>query len=71
MGEMNIKAIEDGEWVYPKMHNYVLQCCDCGLQHEMDFAVFNEKEDCLINGAYIAFRAYRKEKTKPKKRVKR
>jgi len=32
---------EDGwtQWIPPIMRGYRLKCCDCGLVHEMDFAV--------------------------------
>ena len=31
---------EDGwsEWVHP-LPNYIMECCDCGLQHEMETAI--------------------------------
>ena len=29
--------IKNGEWVWPKMHGYKTQCCDCGLLHKLDF----------------------------------
>jgi len=36
-----IKASEDGwcEWQHPKMKGYMMQCCDCGLVHEVEFRV--------------------------------
>jgi len=27
------------EWISPKMKGYKMQCCDCGLIHEIDFKV--------------------------------
>jgi Zn-finger protein len=26
-----------GEWVQPVRNGYLMQCCDCGLVHRMDF----------------------------------
>ena len=35
------EALEDGwcEWVCPKPQGYLMQCCDCGLIHEVDSRV--------------------------------
>jgi transcription elongation factor Elf1 len=35
------EALEDGwcDWVCPKPRGYLMQCCDCGLIHEVDFRV--------------------------------
>jgi len=35
------EATEDGfcEWVCPTPQGYLMQCCDCGLIHEVDFRV--------------------------------
>jgi hypothetical protein len=32
---------EDGwsDWISPKPRGYLMQCCDCGLIHEVDFDV--------------------------------
>jgi Zn-finger protein len=27
------------DWISPVMTGYLMQCCDCGLIHEMDFRV--------------------------------
>ena len=58
---MKIKQIHEGEWVWPKMHNYKMQCCDCGLIHEMDFVVVDEETGVPLNGGSVMFRAYRKD----------
>ena len=36
-----IPADRDGwcEWQLPKMRGYLMQCCDCGLVHEVEFRV--------------------------------
>ena len=30
---------EENEWVKPIMKGYQMECCDCGLVHEIDFKV--------------------------------
>lgn len=39
-----VKAGKDGwtEWVKPVPKGYRIQCCDCGLVHEMEFKAFVE-----------------------------
>lgn len=34
---------KDNEWVEPRMKNYYLKCCDCGLVHRMDFRIVKGK----------------------------
>lgn len=29
--------VKEGEWVQPKMKDYLFKCCDCGLVHSLDF----------------------------------
>lgn len=36
---MRYRQVQDGEWVKPRMRNYYMKCCDCGLVHKMDFKV--------------------------------
>ena len=57
-------TIKDGEWVWPRMSNYKIECCDCGLIHKMDFIIVDEKTGEPINGASVIFRAYRSKKRK-------
>lgn len=40
-------AGEDGwsDWVQPTMARYRMQCCDCGLVHEMQFGVLKRGSD--------------------------
>lgn len=37
--EVEFDAAKAGEWIYPIPHGYIMECCDCGLQHRIDFAV--------------------------------
>jgi len=37
------------EWVEPVMKGYLMQCCDCGLIHEMQFKVFEQTTDADAN----------------------
>ena len=44
---MKFKKMVEGkngwtEWVYPKPDSYLMQCCDCGLVHELQFKTFVE-----------------------------
>lgn len=38
---------EDGwcEWIHP-LPGYLMQCCDCGLVHEMQYAIVPSHENC-------------------------
>lgn len=56
---------EDGwsEWIHP-LPGYLMQCCDCGLIHEMEFAIGGRVGDGPLNegegeNAVILFRARR------------
>ena len=54
-----------GEWVQPVPRGYLLQCCECGLVHRIDFRVVKDKRKAtkrmVIQGSrYKAqFRVYR------------
>jgi Zn-finger protein len=43
---------EDGwsDWISPKMTGYLMQCCDCGLIHEIDFKVVKYIGERQTNG---------------------
>ena len=48
-------------WVYPTPEKYLMECCDCGLIHEMQFKAFREGRR-LDDGSFLvidapAFRA--------------
>lgn len=56
-----VEVGEDGwsEWIHPLRtdgHGYLLQCCDCGLVHEMEFSL-SEGEG--VNSNCLIFRARR------------
>lgn len=38
---------EDGwcEWIHP-LPGYLMQCCDCGLVHDMQFAIVPPSDGC-------------------------
>jgi hypothetical protein len=42
------------EWVQPIMMGYMMQCCDCGLVHEMQFMVVEKLGDEDENGDWPA-----------------
>lgn len=58
------------EWVNPNHKSYLFKCCDCGLVHEMQFAVATfdglqiKKLDKTNRGTGVVFRA-RREKQWP------
>lgn len=37
--EKQVTARGFSRWVRPRMNKYFLQCCDCGLVHEMQFRI--------------------------------
>jgi len=57
---------KSGEWVKPKRKYYKMACCDCGLVHKMEFALFP-----TTNGKGIYFRAWRDERATGQMRRKR
>lgn len=42
---------EFSEWLVPHMGGYKLACCDCGLVHDMEFAVIEVTEE-IEKGKY-------------------
>lgn len=54
-------------WIQPRMDNYILVCCDCGLAHRMEFKAFRiikRRKDGLTRvapapGHLVRFRAQR------------
>lgn len=67
------KVGEDGwcEWIYPRMDDYRLACCDCGLVHEMQLKIVHVKhlpggqmlvKDSRSTSLGVAFRAKRHER---------
>ena len=59
-----MKQVKAGEWVWPKMRGYKMECCDCGLIHEMDFLVAADDDGSILNDCHVLLRAYRKNKKK-------
>lgn len=52
------KEVHPGEWVQPVRKGYLMQCCDCGLIHSLDFRIVK-----LPSGkTKIQFRAFRIDK---------
>ena len=41
-----VRTKKDGwsYWQYPQMKGYLMQCCDCGLVHEVEFKVMRVLE---------------------------
>lgn len=40
---MAYKKVVENEWQQPVKTDYKMQCCDCGLVHNMDFRIHNGK----------------------------
>lgn len=59
-----MKKIKDGDWVRPEMSGFKLKCCDCGLVHNVDFAIVDNKEVVIVNGYGVVFRMSREENKK-------
>lgn len=53
-----------GEWVQPVRGGYLMECCDCGLVHRLDFRVLKVHKNrklATVQGSryYAQFRVYR------------
>lgn len=58
--------VDAGEWVQPVRSGYLMECCDCGLVHRLDFRLVK-----WGNGKKIQFRAFRDEKATKRQRARR
>ena len=58
----NFYAVSDGEWIKPKRRGYLIQCCDCGLIHRMNFKLIK-----IGRGKAVIFQAFRVDKPKKRK----
>ena len=34
---IKIQQLKDGDWIRPKRNGWIHECCDCGLQHKVNF----------------------------------
>lgn len=59
-------SVEAGEWVQPVRSGYLMECCDCGLVHRLDFRLIK-----WGRGHRIQFRAFRDERATAKQRKQR
>ncbi len=64
MNEEDFKQVKAGVWEQPIPQGYLMQCCDCGLVHRIDFRVVKLHKDkkaiAIQNQAYkVQLRAYR------------
>jgi hypothetical protein len=64
---------DDGwsNWIQPKHDGYLMQCCDCGLVHELQFRVVKDCEGDEIDAddvtdGLVVFRASRRDKEEQK-----
>jgi Zn-finger protein len=59
---MKCTPVKAGEWVQPKRRGYLMQCCDCGLIHKLNFRLVKSGK-----GNTIQFQAFRYNHLKGKK----
>lgn len=59
------RKAKEGEWIQPRLRNYLLSCCDCGLVHKMDFVIVTSVDGTRQG---IQFRAFRDDKQTAKQR---
>ena len=66
--DVTFKQVHSSAWETPIMGGYLLQCCDCGLVHKMDFRVIKrhgskKRRLATVQGSMykVQYRAYRVE----------
>lgn len=47
---------KDGEWIQPKRKGYILECCDCGLEHRLNFRLVKSRDG---KRNWVQFQAFR------------
>lgn len=47
------------DWVEPVMKGYLMQCCDCGLVHEMEFNIADTENGIPMSEPRVEFRMRR------------
>lgn len=62
---MRCRQVKAGEWVQPVRRGYMMQCCDCGLIHRLNFRII-----ATGRGRFIQFQAFRATRNKAKRRHK-
>ncbi len=45
---MSYETPKDNEWINPTQTNYKMACCDCGLVHNIDFRINNNKAEFRV-----------------------
>ena len=63
MAETVFATPEEGEWVQPVRKGYLMQCCDCGLIHRLDFRLIKWRMGPTHVRHKIQFRAFRHEES--------
>ncbi len=53
-----LPQVKSGEWVAPRLKGYVMECCDCGLRHRLNFRLKIVSGDRL----QLQFQAFRTRK---------
>lgn len=55
-GNCATNKVVAGEWVQPVRRGYILECCDCGLIHRLNFRLAKRG-----NRNWIQFQAFRED----------
>ena len=58
---MKYQVAEDNEWIQPIKKGYKVACCDCGLVHDIDFRIVNDRVQFRARINSKATRARRRE----------
>ena len=64
---MRYKIQKAGDWIQPRMKNYYVSCCDCGLAHRINFRLVPYGSPDPFSGGYkskrkIQFQVFRVKK---------
>lgn len=60
---MKYTQATDGEWINPIASGYRMACCDCGLVHDVEFAIMPVED-----GFKVVYRASRNKRATAAKR---
>lgn len=57
----------DGVRITPRMRNYRVRCCDCGLVHVINYRIKDGKLSYIARRDARSTAAWRRERAKPKR----
>ena len=50
---MRYTKAKDDEWIQPRMKNYYMKCCDCGLVHRLNFRLVGKEHKIQFQATRI------------------